>query len=125
MILFLKAQLNSIISTAVDFLVMITLVEVFSVWYIAAVVAGAAAGALTNFVLGRTWVFHAEGKDIKTQLLRYLIVWTGSLVLNIAGVYFFTDILKLKYILSKIITAVVVGFTFNYILQKRFVFSVK
>ncbi len=125
MISFLKAQLNSIISTAVDFLVMIMLVEIFSVWYIAAVVAGAVAGAVTNFILGRIWVFRAKDEDMKAQILKYSIVWIGSLLLNISGVYFFTEILKFKYIISKIITSAAVGFTFNYILQKRFVFSIK
>ena len=125
MISFLKAQLNSIISTAVDFLVMITLVEIFSVWYIAAVIAGAVAGAVTNFMLGRTWVFRTKDKDVKAQILKYSIVWIGSLLLNISGVYFFTEILKFKYIISKIMASAAVGFTFNYFLQKRFVFSVK
>ncbi|MEO8761176.1 MAG: GtrA family protein [Bacteroidia bacterium] len=125
MISFLKAQLNSIISTAVDFLVMIVLVEFFSIYYIAAVVAGAIAGAMTNFILGRVWVFQAKNESVKEQILKYSLVWTGSLLLNICGVYFFTDILKVKYIISKIITSITVGVSFNYILQKRFVFSVK
>lgn len=125
MILFLKAQLNSILSTLVDFMVMILLVEIFSIWYIAAVVAGAIAGAVTNFILGRVWVFHSESENVKVQVLKYSLVWTGSLLLNLSGIYFFTDILKIKYIISKIIVSVIVGFTFNYFLQKRFVFSVK
>ncbi len=125
MIKFLKSQINSILSTTVDFLVMITLVEIFSVWYIAAVIAGAMVGAITNFALGRTWVFHSEDGKIKDQILKYGVVWLGSLFLNISGVYFFTDIIKIKYIFSKIITSLLVGFTFNYILQKRFVFSTK
>jgi putative flippase GtrA len=125
MIRFIKAQLNSIISTGVDFFVMITLVEIFSIWYVAAAFLGAVAGATTNFILGRKWVFHSENESIKAQVLRYSLVWMGSLILNISGVYFFTDILKFKYIVSKIMTSMTVGFTFNYFLQKRFVFSVK
>jgi putative flippase GtrA len=55
-----KAQMASLLSTGVDFLVTISCVEVQHSWYLLATVLGNAAGGITNFYLGRPFVFHAS-----------------------------------------------------------------
>jgi len=122
MITFLKAQANSLISSVVDFLVTVMLVELFSVWYLTASVIGTVSGGITNFCIGRNWVFGAsEGKPLP-QAVKYLMVWVGNLLLNAGGVFLLTQYGQVNYVLSKVLTALVVGFTYNFFLQKKFVF---
>jgi putative flippase GtrA len=121
--IFIKSQVSSIVSTLVDFSITILLKEVVGIWYLFSTSTGSILGGVTNFFLGRKWVFNATGTSSKSQAVRYVIVWGGSILLNITSVFFLTSFGHLNYLLSKIITAVMVGIFFNYILQKKYVFS--
>jgi putative flippase GtrA len=83
---------------------------------------GTVLGGCVNFYLGRNWVFRIKDGKKLSQIIRYVVVWSGSLGLNICGVYFYTEVLGLHYIISKSITAVLVGVFFNFYFQKSFVF---
>ncbi|TXK37334.1 GtrA family protein [Pontibacter qinzhouensis] len=123
MFTFLKAQTASLIASAIDFLVTIVAVELAGWWYMAATAMGTVTGGLTHFLLGRKWVFAAGAGKVPTQLLKYFIVWNGSFLLNTAGVYVLTQFAGLTYIISKVATAVAVGFFYNYTIQKSYVFK--
>jgi len=122
--IFLKFQISSFIATIVDFGITIFLKEGCGLWYLFSTSAGSILGGVTNFVLGRTWVFKAGGLPPVSQALRYILVWGGSILLNIGGVYLLTSIANFNYLLSKVITSFFIGIFFNYFLQKKFVFSV-
>lgn len=110
-------------------------------YYVVASVIGVVVGGVTNFLVNRNWVFDARNeillavdkheiistKEIKSNLSvqasRYLLVWTGNLALNAAGIYLLTHYGGVSPMISKIFVALLVGFTYNYLLQKRFVFS--
>ncbi|WP_026768397.1 GtrA family protein [Asinibacterium sp. OR53] len=123
MVTFIKAQAASLAATIVDFAVTIILVEVFHCWYLAASVIGTISGGVANFMLGRRWVFKATEKGIPMQAIKYLLVWTGNLVLVSGGVYVVTNYGRINYVLSKILVSIVIGATYNYLMQKRFVFK--
>ncbi len=125
MLLFLKAQMSSLVATMVDFFMTIVMVEVFKQHYISAGMVGAVAGAVTNFSINRQWTFNSKKESIQTQTMRYTLIWIGSLILNISGLYFLTHFLNVKYIISKVVTSIIVGVSFNYFFQKKYVFSVK
>jgi putative flippase GtrA len=118
-----KAQVASLLGTGVDFLVTISCVEVLHSWYVLATVLGNVAGGITNFHLGRHFVFHASQASSSAQGRRYFLVWLGSMGLNAAGVYLFTQVLQLNYLHSKILVSLLVGLGFNYLLQRYFVFK--
>lgn len=119
---FIKAQAASLAATCFDFLTTIVLVNVFGWWYLAGSVTGTIAGGLLNFMIGRLWAFNAGEGKIEWQFIKYVLVWTGNLLLNAAGVFMITQYIGLSYVISKVITAVVVGIGYNYVLQKKFVF---
>jgi putative flippase GtrA len=121
--LFVKAQLAAVLATLADFVSMIFLKEVLGVWYVTATAIGAFVGATTNFLLNRYGVFLAGGKSIKQQVSRYAIVAAGSLLLNTGGVFLITEYLNIPYLYSRVIVAVLVAFTYNFYLQKNFVFK--
>lgn len=120
---FFRSQLAAIAGTALDYFSVIFLTELVGVWYIYSNVIGASAGAAFNFLLGRYWAFNSRKDLIHTQAFRYVLVATGSLVLNTIGLYLLTEFSSLHYIVSKIIVGVLVAMTYNYLLQKFFVFK--
>lgn len=120
---FLKAQYSSLISTAADFSVTLFLTQVVGVWYLLSSCTGTVVGGYVNYSLGRNWVFRSKNGPLRVQLARYIVVWSGSLILNTLGLFFITEVLGFHYIISKAIIAVCVGMGFNFYFQKSFVFK--
>ncbi|HLN54252.1 MAG TPA: GtrA family protein [Lentimicrobium sp.] len=119
---FARFQVASLSATAVDFCITILLKEIFGFHYLPSTSIGTFSGGLTNFMMCRNWVFRANEHGAFRQAFRYVITWTSSILLNISIVYLLTSIVGINYILSKIVTSIIIGVTFNYHLQRRFVF---
>lgn len=118
-----RAQIASFAASVVDFSVLFTFTEILHVWYVYSTGLGAAAGAVTNFLLNRFWSFEATHIHWGPQATRYALVSAGSLGLNMLGVYAITDGIGLKYGISKLVTAFLVGLLFNFPLHRRYVFK--
>ncbi|SFE01857.1 Putative flippase GtrA (transmembrane translocase of bactoprenol-linked glucose) [Chitinophaga sp. CF118] len=120
---FIKAQASSLAATGVDFLIAILLTQVIGVWYISANITGNVAGGVTNFFVNRQWVFEKRNNAISLQAVKYILVWGGNMILNAVGIWLLVNYKILPYVWAKIIVAVVIGVTYNYMIQKRFVFK--
>ncbi|SHM78036.1 GtrA family protein [Chitinophaga sp. CF418] len=128
MMKFLKAQASSLIATGLDFLAVILLSTQAGTWYVGANMAGTFTGGAANFMINRQWVFNKEKGAIGGQALRYGITWVGNMLLNAAGVWLilhFTGWYSLieRVAMVKMIVSLLIGFTYSYIMQKRFVFK--
>ena len=126
MLTFLKAQAAAIIGSLVDFLVYALLVQLTGntpAMVSLATAEGAVCGGVVNFLIIRTWVFN-EGQNKKhVQVIRYILVWAGSILLNSSGMYLITYFTTINYAIARILVSVLVGVFYNYFLQKRFVFK--
>ncbi|MCC6186767.1 MAG: GtrA family protein [Chitinophagaceae bacterium] len=120
---FLKAQASSLIATCTDFLITIILKEVFSFWYVLANIIGVISGGIANFYINKDWVFNGKTNTVKAQAIRYFVVWLGNLLLNALGVFLLTKFGHFNYIISKIVVSLLLGWTYNYFLQKNYVFK--
>ncbi len=120
---FCKAQFSAQIATVSDFLVSMMLAELFSIWYVWASFFGAVSGGIVNCVVNYRWVFDDTG-DLKKRVVafKYLLVWTGSILLNTAGTYVLTELSGQYFIFAKIVVAVAVALLWNYQLQRLFVY---
>jgi len=123
MITFLKANTSSLLASATDFLLTVLLVQFAGCNVVLAAAAGTIAGGVINFLVNRHWVFRQEEERAARQMGKYALVWMGNLALNTGGVYVLVNMAGLHYVLSKVLTALVVAFLYNYPMQKNFVFS--
>jgi len=119
---FLRFQFTAMLATTIDFLVTIILKENFHLYYTIAVAGGATSGAITAFTINRYWVFRSLERHPLGQGVRYLLVATGSILLNTAGTFLFTESFHISYLVSKAIVALIIGFTYSFYFSKRFVF---
>jgi putative flippase GtrA len=113
----------ALIATAVDFGTMVLVVELFRRSSVTGTVAGAAAGAVTNFLIGRFWAYRREDAALAGQAFRYALVAAGSLVLNALGEYFLAVRLGLGYVLARTLVAIAVSNLWNFPLQSLVVFG--
>jgi putative flippase GtrA len=128
MIKFLKAQASSLIATGVDWTTVLVLSALAGAWSAGANVAGAFAGGLANFIINRQWVFNKEKSAFGRQALRYGITWAGNVLLNTACMWIILHSTKWHDDIEmvgtiKMLVSVLIGFTYSYIMQKRFVFK--
>lgn len=123
MFTFVKSQTASLIATGADFGATILLVQVFGVWDALGSVLGNVVGAVVNFTVSRHWVFAAAHVPHGHQLWRYGVVWLGYIALSFALFVGITSQVEIHYVVVKIGVAIVLSVSYNYVLQKRFVFK--
>jgi putative flippase GtrA len=121
-ITFAKAQIASLIASIIDYWCTVISVEIIGIWYVWASAIGTVIGGITNFSLGRNWVFRSRDKRRQSQMIKYIIVWTGYLILTTSGVFLLTHYTRLNYVISKVMVSLVMAISYNYPLQKKFVF---
>jgi putative flippase GtrA len=121
---FKKAQIASVLATAVDFLVMRLIVQIAGLPYVVPASAiGTVLGGITHFLVSRGWVFRAGEGRWKVHLGKYLLVWTGNLLLSVSVLYLLTHYTSINYLVAKIGIAIGLAVFYNYVLQKKFVFK--
>ena len=122
MITFLKVQAASIIGSLAYFLSTFLSVDLFHWSYFTGVLIGNIVGGITQFLLCRNWVFKSSDAKVFVRVIKFVLVWIGNLILSEAGVYFFSNYMKIDDKISVILTSVLLGLTYNYLMQKKFVF---
>jgi len=123
MITFLKANISSSIASFLDYLVTIFLVHFFRVDVVIASATGTMCGGIINFLVGRNWVFESKKRKVQQQAIKYGVVWVGNFLLNTSGMYLLTKFLKVHFVISKLFVSLMIGFGYNYTLQKKYVFK--
>ena len=118
-----RHQVGALAATAVDFGVMVALVSSGLARPWVATAFGAACGAVTNFTLGRSWIFGAGRGGPAAQAARYAVVSAVGLGLNSAGVYGVHDRLGVPYVAARAMVAIAVSLLWNFPVQRRFVFA--
>ena len=122
MLTFLRANIISLLASACDYFVTILAVELFSANVVVAGVLGTACGGIIHFTMGRHWAFRARNVNVTRQAKKYLLVWVGNILLNGAGMYILTTF-GVNYIVTKIVFSLLIGWTYNYPLQRWYVFK--
>ena len=134
--MFLRAQLSSQLATIIDFIITIGLAKLFSVYYVYATFAGSFFGGIVNCIVNYKWTFRPENCKKINIVIKYILVWCGSLFLNVGGTFLITEaITKVIYIqnifghyldnlfiFSKILVSLAVAFFWNYNMQRIFVY---
>jgi putative flippase GtrA len=117
-----RHQLGAAIATAVDFASMIFLVERAGASPVAATAVGASLGAVTNFTLGRRWIFRRHTGHWAGQAVRYASVSASSAGLNALGEYLVHDVARLQYVLARVLVSIAIGLLWNFPMHRWFVF---
>ena len=123
MLVYIKSQISSLIASIFDFAITLGLKELNIIGTLFAGITGTICGGIINFITNRNIVFSSTNENIKNQIYKYFLVWIGYLCFSSILFYFLTYYCKLNYVLSKLITALSLGLTYSYLLQKHFVFK--
>jgi putative flippase GtrA len=119
---FSRSLVVSLLTTALDFGTLVGLTELAGVNYVMATWIGTVVGALANFTVNKLWTFHAREMPAIPAIARFVGVQAGSSALHTAGVWVLTRFARLPYPVSKLVIAAFVYLTWNYPLNRWFVF---
>jgi putative flippase GtrA len=117
-----RAGAVSFATVAIDVTALTLLIELLGVHVTMAALVGATLGAVTKFVLGKTWAFRDTSRVRLAQVARYLGMVAGSVVLVACSMHVLATLLALPYLVAKGVSGVLVFSGWSYPMQARFVF---
>lgn len=122
---FSKAQISAFSGGLVDYAVMIICTELFHVYYPISIIISGLVGAVVNFSINRYWTYRVHHLGVGKQLIKFIVVVLGSILLKSLGTYLVTNWLLIDYKISRVLVDIVVSLGFNYTLQTYWVFRDK
>lgn len=107
----------------VDFFSLFLLTDYFGIYYIISAAFAFILGLVTNYLLSIKWVFNQRNIDNKTiEFSLFAFIGIIGLGLNEIFIWFFTSELGIYYMISKIITAIIILF-WNFFARKLTLFQ--
>jgi len=114
--------LSGSVACAVDYSTLVTLTQVFKLYYLTSAAIAFMLGAAVSYVLNITWVFDQRAfSDRRMEALLFFSIGIAGLFLNHYCIQFFTEAVKLHYLGSKVISTIAV-FTVNFTARKFLLF---
>lgn len=106
---------------AVDFFFLYFFSDICGIYYLISAVLSFIISVLVNYVMSTRWVFNQDNIENKVlEFNLFILISTIGLGFTEILLYFFTDIVGLYYLISKIISAIIVLF-WNF-LARRYMF---
>jgi len=94
----------------IDYSMLIVYVEIFGMYYLTAAAIAFLIGAITSYILNTAWVFNKRAfKDMRLEFAVFIALGAAGLFLNHWCIKFFTESVNLHYLVSKLISAMVVS----------------
>lgn len=107
----------------IDFGMLIILTEIFNVNYLISALVGFTLGLIVNYFLSIKWVFNQRNiRKRSVEFLLFTLIGMVGLALNELSIWFLTEVVMLYYMLSKIITTVMV-YMWNFFARKYLLFT--
>ena len=95
----------------VDFFFLYFFSDICGIYYLVSAVLSFIISVLVNYVMSTKWVFNQDKIENKVlEFNLFILISTIGLVFTEILLYFFTDIVGLYYLISKIISAIIVLF---------------
>lgn len=119
-----RHQVAAASATAVDYVVMVILVELASVAPPIATLLSATVGGMANFALARVWAFRSLHRgSMRDQAIRYAIACAGGALLNAGLLAAVLAIASPPYVIARAAVSVLVSIAYTYPMHARFVFQ--
>jgi putative flippase GtrA len=96
---------------------------------------GAIAGGVVNCCINYRFTFHAKGQSVRAVGVKYFLVWSGSLLLNMYGTTGLATLLaRWEWLVnlgfkpdgifaaSRLVASLIVSWGWNFVLQRNFVY---
>ena len=119
----IRSLFSSNLGFLIDFGLLAFLVEILRIHYLVAASISFTAGTTVTYILSVRWIFSRRNiRDKKLEYLLFMAVGGIGVILNGVLLWFFTEIIGVHYLLSKIVAASMVFF-WNFFARKFLLFK--
>lgn len=119
----LRAQFSAAAATAFDLAITVAFASGAGITAPAAGAAGSVVGGGINFTLNRTWAYDAASRGWRRQVIRYLLVWCGHVLLSYGLLRLGVDVIGWHYLPVKLAVMALLAVGWNHLLHRRYVFA--
>lgn len=133
---FLRSTVSSQISSWTDMILSFAFYAWIHLYPWLATALGAFFGGVVNCIIGYKFTFHAQGQNKRAVMLKFFLIWLGSLILNSAGTEGLFRLLRAwtwlenigfkpdgYFAAARLTVSLIVSLVWNFVLQRAFVFS--
>ncbi len=118
-----KSMVSSFIAFALDFAILTFSVEILGLYYLTGGFLGFTCGTTLSYFFSIRWIFPVKRYSNKyTEYSLFFIIGVIGLALNILSLWFFTSIVEIYYLVSRLIGGTLIFF-FNFFLRKILLFT--
>jgi dolichyl-phosphate beta-glucosyltransferase len=122
--IFIKYALVGITGTALDVGSLYVFVDLLHIPVLAGAALSFIIAVINNFILNKIWTFQNNSRNVRKQFIKFFLVSVVGLVLTEICMAAFVYLLGIWYIVSKLITSVIV-LTWNFLANKNWTFTEK
>ncbi|NCC98818.1 MAG: GtrA family protein [Bacteroidia bacterium] len=106
-----------------DYVTLYILTEYAGFHYLVSSACGFSVGLVITYILSIYWIFDEHRtKDKIVEFSVFLLIGLSGILLNIGLMWVFTSLCSIYYMLSKLITTIIV-FVWNFIFKKKLLFT--
>lgn len=133
--MFLRSSVSSQIASWIDLGLGFILFSWVGLYAWLATAIGAVAGGVVNCCINYRFTFHAQGVNPRCVAVKYLMIWTGSLLFNTYGTQLLYELLHNSslfdmlgftddgcYAAARILVSLIVSLAWNFLMQRYFVY---
>lgn len=132
---FIRSTVSSQICSWTDMILSFVLYAWVNLYPWLATALGAVAGGILNCIIGYRFTFHAEGVSKKAVIVKFSMIWLGSVILNSVGTELLFRVLRSWswlesigfkpdgfFAAARLIVSLIVSLAWNFLLQRKFVY---
>jgi len=119
---FIKYTFVGTIGLVLDIAALYALVEFVQVPVLIATPTAFMVAIINNFFFHKYWTFHDKSKHIAQEFFSFFVISIANLILTVGFMYVFVEVLFIWYILSKLITSIII-LVFSYTMNRLWTFK--
>lgn len=108
------------IAFVIDYVLLYILTEFVGIHYLISSIISFTVSVIFNYILSIKWVFDVKKKQGTKEFIIFIILSVIGLLINSLIMYLMVDILKIHYMISKLVSTFIV-MVYNFITRKIFI----
>lgn len=118
----LKKYMGSgVLSVVIDYVVLVTLTELFGIYYLYSVTASYFSGFFANFFFNKYWTFRKK-ENTFAQMIKYSILAGMNYIFTLSVMYSLTSMFGINYLISRGAVLILVT-CWNFLLYRYVVYK--